>query len=196
MDQDNNAHPSQKQQYAAFVSWLAYLCQILETSVVVFTRSGFGRRYFGLQAFAVLPLLLLYTTFWPEHDPRPIFGYLGAYIVAVALARIGSVRRQRRGEVQHSQYSGTPSILRWPIFRRWLKESTAKGFVEPILVIAFGVGIARLHEPLAVYLVAAAFGQMIAFGIAQAYEDQRLMDMRDAYLEQQHLAERFRRGSR
>ena len=100
--------PSPREQFTGFVSWLAFACHVLETSVAVFLRQGFGRRYFGVQSALVLAVHLLWVAGWPEHDPTGMYLFMGAYVLSLAWAQQDSIRRQRRGEIQHSYYSGAP----------------------------------------------------------------------------------------
>lgn len=193
---DISKAPSQREQYAALLSWLVFIGQALETSVAVFMRRGFGQRYFGGQAALVLLLVPLWTLVWPEDDPRPLLWFLPAYLMGLAWARFDGVRRRRRGERPHSYYSGRPSLLNGPIFQRWLSEPTAKATVEPLFVGLVGAGVMQLNQPLGSYLLVAAAGQWIAVAMAQLYEQQRLTDARDAYLEQQHFAQQFRERDR
>ena len=100
----------------------------------------------------------------------------------------------RAGAEHHSYYSGTPSVMRWPVFRGRLSERRAKSLVEPLLVTLCGAALLPLTESLGMYLIIAAMGQQMSFKLAMAHERTRLMDLRDAFLEQQHTAERFRGG--
>ena len=81
MERDLSKTPSLREQYAAFSSWFVVLCQALEASIVVFLRRGFGARYFGVQAAAVIPVVLIYSLFWRGHDPVPLLVFLGLYLV-------------------------------------------------------------------------------------------------------------------
>lgn len=191
MQNDLERTPSRREQYAAGVTWLAWLSQVLETSLAVFFRSGFGRRYLGGQALAVFLIVLVFSACWPNDDPRPLLWFLALYFVGCIWARLGTARQVRRGIIQHSYYSGTPQLMRWPIIRR-MREATVKTLIEPLVVFFAAAYLMPLNEPLASYLLIAAIGQMLSQGMARSYEEQRLMNARDAYLEQQQLAERFR----
>lgn len=194
MQRDLTQAPSKAEQVKAMASWMTLLCQVLETSVVVFLRRGFGQRYFSKQAVLVIPLVLLYTLFWEGHDLRPLLVFLGLYMLCWAVARAGIIRRGIKGDVEHSYYSGTPSVLRWKLFRGRLSERRAKATVEPLLVFAFGLAFMDWNRPLGSYLLLAAGGMLMSMGIARSYERARLMDMRDSYIEQRSLAELFREG--
>jgi hypothetical protein len=194
--EDPSRAPGPREQFTGFVSWLAFGCHVLETSIAVFLRRGFGRRYFGLQALAVIPLLLIWATLWPESDSTPLLVFLGAYVMGCVVAQAESFRRQRQGEVQHSFYSGAPCVMHWPILRRGFSERAAKGVIEPVMVLIASWFVAQVDEPLGTYLMVAAVGTMLSIGLGRAAEERRLMDMRDAHIEQQNVAERFRNGNR
>ncbi len=194
MERDLTQRQPRHERAKASAAWMLFLSQTLETSIVVFTRSRFGARYFGVHAAAVVPLVLVYSLFWREHDPTPLWAFLGCYLLAWGAARAGILRRRAHGDNEHSFYSGTPSILRWPVFRRWLGERAAKAWMEPLLVLGCGIGLTHLSQPLGSYVMLAAAGMVMSMAIARAHERTRLMDMRDAYIEQRSLAERFREG--
>lgn len=194
MQQQSPKPLSFRERYTAMASWLGLLSQTLEASVVVFLRSNVGERFLGLQAAAVIPVVLVYSVFWQGHDIRPLLAFLACYLLACLSLRMRGIWHRRRGEIVHSQYSGTPIILRAPLLRRWLGERAAKGTLEPLLVLLVGYLLLPASEPLGSYLMLAAGGQLVSFQLALAYERQRLMDARDAYIEQRHMAERFRQG--
>ena len=184
---------SMREQYAAFVSWLAIACQVLETSIVVFLHHGFGHRYLGLQAVVVIPAILVYSTLWQGHDLNPLMLFLGGYLLACAWARLVSWQARKRGTT-HSHYSGSPYVMRWRVFRGWLSERTAKGRVEPLLTFVTGWLLMPVSEPLGSYLMLAAAGLLFSVQLSVSYEHKRMADAQDAYLEQRQLAERFREG--
>lgn len=192
MERDLTQQPGINDRARATAGWVLLVAQVLETSVVVITRRDFGRRFFGLQAALVIPLVLVYALAWEGHDTSPLLAFLGLYLFACALARARIMRRGLAGDTQHSHYSGTPSILRAPLFRSWLSERAAKQRVEPLLVFAIGLGLMQLSEPLGSYLMLAAFGMAVSMQVSVAYEQTRFMDLRDAQFEQRSLSERLR----
>lgn len=196
MNQDNDLSrmPSYRERYVAMASWLAYLAQVLETSVVVFLRRGFGRRYLGGHAAAVLVLVPLYSLLWEGHDPRPLFVFLGLYLLACVWARLGITWRRIRGrDTVHSYYSGTPPFMGARFLGARISERTAKGVIDPLCVAAIGLWLMQFSEPLGWYLVLAAGGLMASVRMAVAHQQKRVLDMRDAYLSQRSVAEQFRR---
>lgn len=196
MEQHNGGVISRREQIKALASWSVFLFQVLEASVVVFLRRGFGSRFLGIHAAVVVPLVLVYTLLWEGHDVRPVLVFLACYLVAVGVARTGCLWRRWKGREEYSYYSGSPSVVRWPVFQGRLSERTAKAIVDPLLVAACGVAMLPASEPLGWYLVIAAGGAAASMQVAISYERTRVMDMRDAFIEQRNVAERFRGGDR
>jgi len=173
------------------VNVIALVVQSLAVTVEVFIRRRMGSRYLDRQAAVALLLIPGFGLLWPEHDLEPLMWFLAAFLVATTLVRIRSLRRRFRGEEEHSRYNGWPVILSWPVFRR-LSEAKAKALAEPFL--AFGVGgvTTNVSVPLGAYLMAAAFGLMFSDGMLRAFEQQRLLDLKDQLADQRRIAERFR----
>lgn len=167
------------------------------TSIYVFIRGGFGSRFLGFQAAAVLLLAPLYASLKRVTDLDTMCFYLCMYLLLCVLHKQISRRRQRLNIPCHSYYDGIAGLR---CFFRWLKcsEVTFKRFVEPVVVIALGIGMVPSDEPFGMYIVTG--GLCMAF-LANAYtvQDQaRLDDLNDSILDQQALAERLResRGDR
>lgn len=194
MEQNHTQTPGFAERMRGAAGWFSMVCHVLETSVIVFTRRRFGRRFFGLQAAGVIPLVLLYSLCWRGHNTTPLMIFLGLYLVALGIARAGILRRSRQGDTTHSRYSGTPSVMEWPMFRGRLSERAAKQCVEPLVIAMTSLFWVRLSEPLGWYLVLGACGSAMSVAMARSYERNRLADMRDQYIEQRHYAERFRDG--
>lgn len=165
------------------------------TSLEVFLHRDFGARYLGLQAAMVIVLIPLYCTACAGEDIRPMFGLLAAYFAMCVVNRLSSLGRNAQVAANHSFYTGYPRLMR---VLPWLSEMTVKKFAEPLLVFVAGVFVCAVSPALGVYLILGAFALM---GSVMAVEDaQRLraVEMNDAVIEQQIVAERFRdlRGDR
>jgi len=172
---------------------LTLVARMFEAPVVVFLHrpDSFGERYLGLQSGAALLLLFFWPAFCePFHDPTPMFIYAGLYVIACMRIRLKTFARQRRGGPQpHSRYNGTPDLGRW--FRR-MEEVKVKCKVEPVLVFVLGALAGIFNGPLAGFLMLASLGLLISSGFAAGYEQRRVTDMNDAYLEQRNVADGFR----
>lgn len=195
-EQNPNQNQSGPMQFKAFLSWVVFIAGALATSVEVFLHRRFGERYLGFQAAVVLLIVPFYSLFWEGRDPTPLLQFLVAYVVMCALARIGIMARLRRGGAQeHSRYNGYPRLM--AITRR-ISERTFKLVVEPLLVFFVGVFTMPTSEPLGSYLMLAALGLLISTQLTAGYQRIRALDMYDAYMNHNEVAQGFRdmRGER
>ncbi len=164
--------------------------QSVAAPVEAFLRVRFGRRYFHVPAFLGLFIVPLWMLFWPLEDPRGILLFWCAYIVMQIRARIEMLWRSRMGLVGHSRYNGYPRLAR--LFRR-MPEERIKAVVEPTLVMATGAIALVINAPLGSYLIAAGAALAIVAAAIRGVERMQVMDIRDAWLENEALAERFRK---
>lgn len=166
-----------------------FLCRTLAVSLEVFLHSGIGDRYLGLQALAVLVVVPLYMLFWPGYDLRPMTLFWWAYIVMCGIGRLGTIGKRLRGEHGHSRYTGWP---RGMTGRGQWSEITVKRIVEPVFVFVWGCIIRQLNPPLGTYLMLAAGSLFISVSADEAEERVRVMDMNDAVIDQEGVADKFR----
>ena len=165
-------------------------------SVAVFLHGRFGRRYLGVRAAAVVPLVLLYACLWGGPDPRespgPMFAFGVAYLAMCLRERVaGVVRRSQDRDGEHSLYDGTPFLLRVVPFAG---EAAIKKLVEPAAVFVAGCLTAAVSAPLGLYLIVAAFCLMAVACLRDGWQRRRADDMTDAMIAQRQLAERVRGG--
>lgn len=174
---------------------LMFVVQAWATSVEVFLHRGFGERYLGLQAGAVLLLVPLYCLAWPHYDLRPMMMFLLAYLVMYCTARSKAVLRRWRGEQFHSYYTGRPRLMR--LLPR-CDEVAVKRFIEPLIVLGIGYLSAQGNRPFGTYLMCAAACLIMSVTMSVAWSRTRALDLNDAVFDQQEVAERFRamRGER
>mgnify|MGYP003628288186 CR=1 FL=1 len=188
-DSSTTADIWQKSNFGLFV------VQTWATSIEVFIRGGFGARYLGLQAAAVLVLAPLWCMFKQVQNVDELGLWLFYYLMACFCHRQGIRAREKRGEVWHSYYNGFPVLMK---FLPWMKcsEVTFKRTMEPLLIIGLGCLLIPNDEPLGLYIVIG--GICMAF-LANAWSVQnqtRLYDLNDAVIDQQGLAEDFRNRRR
>jgi hypothetical protein len=188
-------NPNPSDATGANLAWALFVCRSVAVSVEVFLHREIGERYLGLPAAAVLLLVPLYSLGWRGHDLWPLMLFLLAYLVMCCCARVGSLVRRFRGEPGHSFYTGWPRVM--TARAKW-SEVTFKRFVEPLLVLSFGFLILLANPPLGTYLMLAAGGLFISVNASIAEERTRALDMNDAVIHQEIVAERFRgmRGER
>lgn len=161
-----------------------------------FLRSRFGSRYFGLPSLIGLFTILFWCVLWPGEDPTPMVWFWWLFIAVQLLARLESIGPAARARPVHTRYNGRPRVA--SVFRK-TPERTLKARHEPWLVIAIGLTVLGLSLPLGSYLIAAGFCLAVCAGVSEAAERAVALQLHDAWIEQQLLAERFRdmqRGGR
>lgn len=179
--------PIEDSQNAA--AFLVLAAQSIAAPVEVFLRTRFGRRYFGVPAaigFFAVPMWML---LWPGEDATPIFVFWVLYLIMQGRARVESILMSSRGDLVHTRYNGRPRLAR--VFKR-AGERRLKAATEPLLVLAVGVFMLPISEPLGSYLITAGICLALVASVIETVERNRLMSMHDAWLEQQHHAECFR----
>lgn len=173
-----------------------FVCRAYATSLEVFLHRGLGSQYLGLQAAAVLILVPLFGCAWEGHDLTVLLLFIPAYLVMCIIARIDMFRRWRRGEYCHTQYSGWPRLM---TAKATMTELACKQYVEPLLVFALGYCVLQMGErPFGGYLMFSAVCLAISTNIDVVVDRMRAAKMNDAVIEQELVAERFRkmRGER
>lgn len=187
-DQQNNT--SVLDDWKSGFNLVVFFARSFAVSIEVFLRRGFGERYIGMQAAIAVPIIFFFSVFFPHDDPRPMFWFLGAYLLMCVRARIEGIRRRMRGEPRpHSYYNGWPWLSRAaPKFT----ETQVKLRTEPLLVLAVGYIASLMNRPLGVYIMVSAAALLLTAILTEQYERVRAMDMNDAVIEQRQLAERFR----
>ena len=169
---------------------IGWLIHTWATSVQVFLHKNVGDRFLGIHAAAVLLLVPVYGAFWQGYDLRPLMWFLPVYLGAVAVARLGIVRRRFNGTRIHSFYTGFPRCMK-P--RSKLSEAQFKRYVEPVLAASTGLTFCMMGErPLGVYLIIAGVCVFLSASMSEIQFEQRATAMNDQVIEQQYVAERFR----
>ena len=127
--------------------------------------------------------------FFPKHDIRPLFYFLGSFLVMCLLHRVEIMWRLRRGDREHSMYNGFPRFLRKS---RGEREQSIKEIWEPMFVFVVGSLLLETNQPLSLYLMVAAFCLMSSNRLIRDAEARRLADLHDALFEQRLTMERLR----
>lgn len=185
--------PSLQERFTNNASLVAFIAQVFAVSVQPLLRTRLGERYLGIEAGLVLLLIPLYSVFWKGADTTWLYAYLGVFVIACIGAKSDARRRARRGDHEHSFYGGDSLLGRvWP-FRR-CREATLKGTVEPLVIASAGCAVMSANAPLGSYLLWSAVAMRMTQKLAEGYQRARMLDLRDAYLEQRQVANRFRDG--
>lgn len=180
---------------AVTLGWGLFFCRSLAASVEVFLHRGIGERYLGWQAAAVLVIVPLFGLGWEGYDQGPMMLFLMAFLFMCFCARISSIVRRVRGRPGHTFYTGWPRIM--SDRAKW-SEMTIKRFVEPLIVLCIGFLFLLVSPPLGAYLMTAAVGLFMSVSAIDLEDRTRALDMHDAVIHQEVVAERFRdmRGER
>lgn len=170
-------------------NFIVLAAQVLASPIEVFLRTRFGSRYFGIPSAIAILALPLWSVLWPREDPRPLLIFWGLYILMQLRARIEGVRMVARGDHVHSRYNGRPRLAR---FFRKMPEQKIKVVTEPVVVCLIGFLMLPMSESLGSYLMAAAFASGLLNSTIDAVDRARTVELNDAWIEQQSLADRFR----
>ena len=167
---------------------IAAAARSLALSVEVFVRRGFGSGYlcYGLFTFIVM---FFFVQFFPNENGWPIAVFAGAYGVLWLIAAINVlIRRWRRTETVHAQYSGHPHLCL--LLPSW-KERNVK-YLEMLLVILLGFGVHDLNRPLGDYVMLAAIFALLRDYCVASMIWARAVEMNNAVIEQREVADEFR----
>ncbi|HEY2787364.1 MAG TPA: hypothetical protein VGJ05_20580 [Fimbriiglobus sp.] len=174
----NEQQPDDKLTMKGSFNVLLYGAQVHAACVWPFLRLGMGveaLRWHGPAAFVLLCLLGCAS--------QSMLIYLAVWLVFVARQRI------KADPAQHSRYTGYPVVaIRIPGFRTEMKAKAA----ECLLCLLAGIALMPLDEAVGAFVAAGCFSLAIVEGIGREVNRMRVQRMRDAQIENQMLAERFR----
>lgn len=170
----------------AGVNLLHWLFNGQAACIAPFLRQGMGVNYPGADGLVGLVMILAYGSVTGD---RWMLTYFWGWLIAIILRRIESFRLQRRGEVLHSRYTGTPLVLKFRFIKR---ETTAKNIVEPMLCVVIGALLCPVSEALGQFVMLGAISLMGQRAIESQVNINRVRKMRDLEIEQRMLGEWFR----
>jgi hypothetical protein len=154
--------------------------------VTPFLRSGMGVNYPGVFGLLALVMILLYAA--ATHDPL-VITFFWFWLGAIILRRAEAVQLARRGRIVHSRYNG------WPWFSiklRFVKTESAAKVADAVVCLVVGALLFQWSKAVGQFVM---FG-CVSLGMQRAIQGQvnsmRLRQMRDAAIEQRHLADSFR----
>lgn len=174
----NEPQPDDKLSVKGSFNALLLIAQVHAACVWPFLRKGMGveaLRWHGPTAFM---LMLLCAA-----GSQAMLIYLAIWFVFVARQRI------KADGTQHSKYTGYPVVaIRIPGFGSEKKAKAA----ECLLCLVVGVLLMPLDPAVGAFVAAGCFSLAIVEGIGREVNRMRVQRMRDAQIEHQMLAERFR----
>ncbi|MDX2199510.1 MAG: hypothetical protein SF069_11140 [Phycisphaerae bacterium] len=156
----------------------------------LFLRKDFGQDYLGLRGVLVPVAMILWAGLWPEHDPRPLIGFIWFFFLMCLVERIRGIWRRSHGDVCHSRYDGTPGLQRfWPKRDEvWVKQK-----VEPWFTMAIGGLLMQWNVPLGSFVFTSGWGMLLSMASDVIWRHRRAQEMYDAHVEQQVIFGEFRR---
>jgi hypothetical protein len=155
------------------------------TTIEIFLHKGFGRRYFGLNAIVGAFILFACSLLLEEWDTTWLKMYLLFYVMYLFIHLL--VPDRDRG--QHSYYAGYPLLLPQ---RSRVSEYAFKRYYEPLFVAMFGGLVWFFNAPLGGYLIGAGWALNVVNSMGRVADRNRVLDLRDAVIEQQIVSEEFR----
>lgn len=168
---------------------LVFVARMFASPLEVCLRRHFGPKYFGFAAVASLVLMPLWMAFWPDKSSDALNCFSLLVLFMFARARAESSRMLREGTNVHSRSNGISRLSRW--FPR-MAEAKVKAKVEPAFCVIVGILLMYLSEPLGSFVLIATVGLVLAQSTIDSVERARVMELNDALIEQQSIAERFR----
>jgi hypothetical protein len=168
--------------------WCYLIALSHSTCLLVFLRCRFGTHFFGLNGLLAFLAIPVYAAF--AHAPEMLVFFV-VWLAALIVQRIWTAVVFRRGRMEHSRYGGWPWLaLLCPFVRR---EQAAKCCVEPMICLLAGSLLMPLSPAMGGFVLLGTLSLLITLGFELQIESARLRAMRDAQIEHQQLAERFRR---
>lgn len=191
MSMPSQQKPSSLQTFRGNMNLVMWIIRIWAVSLEMFLHRNLGERYLGLQAGLALLLMSFYSLYWQGYDARAFIWFMVLYLAMWVKARWENSAARRRGEVYHSRYTGWPSVV-GP--KTKFSERTAKRYVEPGFVLAFGLTLRGFwgEMPLGTYLVIGSVFLFLSVQLSATVTRAQEMDLNDAVIEQEYIAEQFR----
>jgi hypothetical protein len=155
------------------------------TCFLPFLRKNFGSEALGIPGLIAFILMLLVGGLGriPEMSP-----FLGVWIIAMAYQRASTMRAMRRGVIRHSRYEGD-------VDTKVIKSrATVKQFLEPLVCVTAWLCFEQMgfSHNFAMFFAWGAVSMALVAMIDRQLDNKRLEAMRDAEIEQRHLAARYR----
>jgi hypothetical protein len=148
-------------------------------------RSRFGVEALGWPVVAAIVVQMLYALVSPS---EAMVMFFPVWVLFIINRRFCAWHRYRKGHQGHSRYMGFPWLAKK--FCTW--ESTAKGFVEPVLCLLVGALLMPVSESLGFFVMGGFISMLVVQAIEGEINMRRTRRMRDAWIEQKELSARFK----
>jgi|ERR1700722_7008543 len=154
-----------------------------------FMRSGIGYEAFGFTSLFSAILMLFLGGAVPAPD---MFTFFLLWLFAVVIQRGRSWQAERNGGNVHSHYQGWP-VLAMRLVPFVKRQSTAKIWVEPLMVLAAGRLICFISPFVGDFVMWGSFSLAFTARVQRQFWRARVRQLRNAQLEQEQLTEMFNR---
>jgi len=157
------------------------------TTIIVFTHTGFGSEALGFRGITAALLLLACFTFTGNEF---YLNFFWAFLVALAVQRVTTVFKLRKGYRIHSRFDGLPLLAVWFLISAKLAE-----ILEPVLCLAAGMFLMWLENeelyPLAYWLFLGFLSLGFELAVFEFSMHKRVQAREDALLEMEQFQERW-----
>ncbi len=152
-----------------------------------FVRKNWGTEALGRPAVIALVMMIVVGGLGRIPD---LLGFLGVWLLVMLCQRASSERAKRAGVVRHSRYEGDVDEQMAKRFGR----TAVKQVIEPLFFLVTGVCVEAIgfSHGLAVFIGFGAFSLAWVAMVDRQLDNMRVQAMRDAAIEQAHLAARYR----
>lgn len=185
MQQQPQPKASMRDQMNGTLAVLYWLIVSHETAIVPFIRLHFGNRYFGLNAFGALIIILVYAMATESVEMVRFFYW---WLAALFVQRIITFRDGQKGRVEHTRFGGQSVIAR---FFRNVTHSQART-LDAVLCLAAGGLLTNVSEPLGKFVMAGFLSIMGGQTIDRMMTRARVQAMNDAEIEARQTMQQYR----
>lgn len=167
------------------------VAQIMATVPAILLHHRIGPRYFGMHAFLGAIIMFFWPVLHPTSNPMPLIHLLCTVLGCCLLHRIMNLVRARDpNRIGHHYYTGYPWLC--VMLRHRVSEVPVKMILEPCLIFGVGFHLYDMNPPVGSWLMTSAVALFLAVGTSVMRDRNRVADLHDSLLEQQHLAERLK----
>lgn len=185
----NEQQSSNSLTFSDSANWVFTIAHVWSLPWELLLRKNFGWRYIDIYVLVAMiwPPLFACLLF-PQYDPRWSLWMFWGLLALTIYHRLAQLRNRWKGVVLHSQYPGYPIFCRPSWDEMWFKRQR-----EPLLILCLSFLSIGISPSLFLFSMGSFFAVIVKRLMCEFYQEQRAADMQDAIIEQQSLAEQFRR---
>lgn len=167
------------------------IAQILATVPAIVLHRVVGPRYLGIHALMGVIAMFFWPVLHPTSNPMPLIYLLMTVLGCCLIHRIDNLLRARDpSRIGHGYYTGYPWLC--VLLRHRVGEVPVKIILEPCLMFGLGFQVYDVNAPVGSWLMTSAGALFLSVCTSVMRDRNRVADLHDSLLEQQHLAERLK----